>query len=109
MVPLGLAMWLGPFLFHIFAPSHISIPVLTRTALDLHLAFFGKPDWRIASWAVPQLLDFEILFLDLGLLVSLYAGWRVAQRYNDSKKRCLLIFTPWSLVYLLFFITAIWI
>ena len=56
-----------------------------------------------------QLLDFEILFLDLGLLVSLYAGWRVAQRYNDSTKRCLLIFTPWSLVYVLFFLVAIWI
>jgi cytochrome c oxidase assembly factor CtaG len=109
MVPLGFAMWLAHFVFHLFTGSHMPIPVLKRIALDLHLTFFGKPDWGIASWAVPQLLDFEILFLDLGLLVSLYAGWRVAQRYNNSKDRSLLIFTPWSLVYILFFIVAIWI
>jgi cytochrome c oxidase assembly factor CtaG/ferredoxin len=109
MVPLGFAMWLAHFVFHLFTGSHMPIPVIERIALDLHLAFFGKPDWGIASWAVPQLLDFEILFLDLGLLVSLYAGWRVAQRYNNSKNSSLLIFAPWSLVYILFFLVAIWI
>jgi cytochrome c oxidase assembly factor CtaG/ferredoxin len=109
LVPLGFAMWLAHFVFHLFTGSHLPIPVIERIALDLHLTLFGKPDWGIASWAVPQLLDFEILFLDLGLLVSLYAGWRVAQRYNHSKNRCLLIFAPWSLVYILFFIAAIWI
>jgi cytochrome c oxidase assembly factor CtaG len=109
MVPLGFAMWLAHFVFHLFTGSHLPVPVIERIALDLHLTFFGKPDWGIASWAMPQLLDFEILFLDLGLLVSLYAGWRVAQRYNNSRNRCLLIFTPWSLVYILFFFVAIWI
>src|ERR1700730_2882400 len=109
LVPLGFAMWLAHFVFHLFTGSHLPIPVIKRIALDLHLTLFGKPDWGIASWAVPQLLDFEILFLDLGLLVSLYAGWRVAQRYNHSRNRCLLIFTPWSLVYILFFLVAIWI
>jgi cytochrome c oxidase assembly factor CtaG/ferredoxin len=109
MAPLGFAMWLAHFVFHLFTGSHMPVPVIKRIALDLHLTFLGKPDWGIASWAVPQLLDFEILFLDLGLLVSLYAGWRVAQRYNNSKNRCLLIFTPWSLVYILFFLVAIWI
>jgi cytochrome c oxidase assembly factor CtaG/ferredoxin len=109
MVPLGFAMWLAHFVFHLFTGSHMPVPVIERIALDLHLTFFGKPDWGIASWAMPQLLDFEILFLDLGLLVSLYAGWRVAQRYNNSRNRCLLIFTPWSLVYILFFLVAIWI
>src|ERR1700726_4003773 len=103
MVPLGVAMWLAHFVFHLFTGSHMPIPVVQRIAMDLHLISSGKPDWAIASWAVPQLLDFEILFLDLGLLVSLYAGWRVAQRYNNSKDRSLLIFTPWSLVYILFF------
>ncbi len=111
MVPLGFAMWLAHFVFHLFTGSHTPIPVIERIALDIHLSTLGKPDWGIASWAVPQLLDFEILFLDLGLLVSLYAGWRVAQRYNNnnSKNRALLIFAPWSLVYILFFLVAIWI
>ena len=109
LVPLGFAMWLAHFVFHLFTGSHMPIPVIKRMALDLHLTFLGKPNWGIASWAVPQLLDFEILFLDLGLLVSLYAGWKVAQRYNSSKKSSLRIFTPWSVVYIFFFLVAIWI
>src|ERR1700726_2537608 len=109
MVPLGFAMWLAHFVFHLFTGSHMPIPVIQRIALDLHLTFLGQPNWGISSLAVPQLLDFEILFLDLGLLFSLYAGWRVAQRYHREKNRRLLIFTPWSLVYLLFFLVAIWI
>ena len=109
MVPLGFAMWLAHFVFHLFTGSHLPIPVIQRIARDLHLTFLGQPNWGISSWALPQLLDFEILFLDLGLLVSLYAGWRVAQRYHSAKNRRLLIFTPWSLVYLLFYLVAIWI
>jgi cytochrome c oxidase assembly factor CtaG/ferredoxin len=109
LVPLGFAMWLAHFVFHLFTGSHLPIPVIQRIALDFHLTFLGMPDWAIASWAVPQLLDFEILSLDLGLLISLYAGWKVAQRYHPSKNRSLLILTPWSLVYLLFFLVAVWI
>jgi cytochrome c oxidase assembly factor CtaG len=108
LVPLGFAMWLAHFVFHLFTGSHLPIPVLQRIAMDLHLPFLGMPDWGIASWAIPQLLDFQILSLDLGLLVSLYAGWKVAQRYHQSKNRSLLILIPWSLVYLLFFLVAVW-
>jgi ferredoxin len=108
LVPLGFAMWLAHFVFHLFTGSHLPIPVFQRIAMDLHLPFLGMPDWGIASWAVPQLLDFQILSLDLGLLVSLYAGWKVAQRYHQSKNRSLLILIPWSLVYLLFFLVAVW-
>jgi cytochrome c oxidase assembly factor CtaG/ferredoxin len=109
IVPLGFAMWLAHFVFHLFTGSHTPIPVIQRVAQDLHLTLSGEPNWGIASWAVPQLLDFEILFLDLGLLVSLYAGWRVARRYNTERKCCLLIFIPWCAVYILFFLVAIWI
>ena len=53
MVPLGFAMWLAHFVFHLFTGSHMPIPVIQRIALDIHLSLFGKPDWGIASWAVP--------------------------------------------------------
>ncbi|MBV9644115.1 MAG: cytochrome c oxidase assembly protein [Verrucomicrobia bacterium] len=109
MVPLGFATWLAHFIFHLFTSSNMPIPVIERIAADLHLTSFGKPDWGIASWGVPQLLDFEILFLDLGLLGSLYAGWRVAQRYGNSENKSFGIFIPWSLLYILFFLVAIWI
>ncbi len=109
LAPLGFAMWLAHFVFHLFTGSHTPIPVVQRIAVDLHLALLGKPNWAIASWAFPQLLDFEILFLDLGLLLSLYAGWKLAERYNNSRKRWFQIFAPWAVVYVLFFLAAIWI
>ena len=109
LVPLGFAMWLAHLVFHLFTGSHTPIPVIQRVVQDLHLPLFGVPDWSIASWAVPQLLDFEILFLDFGLLLSLYAGWKVAQRCGNANSRSLLIFAPWSLLYILFFLVAIWI
>jgi ferredoxin len=108
LVPLGFAMWLAHFVFHLFTGSHLPIPVFQRIALDLHFTSLGAPDWSIASWVIPQLLDFEILSLDLGFLVSLYAGWKIAQRYHQSKNRALLILIPWSVLYLLFFLVAIW-
>jgi hypothetical protein len=108
-VPLGFGMWLAHFVFHLFTGSHTPIPVIQRVLQDLRLSPLEKPDWSIASWTLPQLLDFEILLLDFGLLVSLYAGWKVAQRYGSANNRSLLIFAPWSLLYVLFFLVAIWI
>ena len=109
LAPLGFAMWLAHFVFHLFTGSHTPIPVIQRIAVDLHLALLGKPNWAIASWAFPQLLDLEILFIDLGLLLSLYAGWKVAERYNQSGSRCFAMFAPWAVIYVLFFLAAIWI
>ena len=109
LVPLGFGLWLAHLLFHLFTGSHTPIPVMQRVALDLHLPLSSQPDWTIASWAIPQLLDLEILFLDLGLLISLYAGWKVANRYADKNNRALFIFAPWLVLYILFFLAAIWI
>jgi cytochrome c oxidase assembly factor CtaG/ferredoxin len=109
LVPLGFGLWLAHLLFHLFTGSHTPIPVIQRVAWDLHLPLSGQPDWTITSWTIPQLLDLEILFLDLGLLVSLYAGWKIANRYGNENSRALLIFAPWSVLYILFFLTAIWI
>jgi hypothetical protein len=116
-VPLGFGMWLAHFVFHLFTGSHTPVPVIQSVLQDLRLSPVRKLDWSIASWALPQLLDFEILFLDFGLLVSLYAGWKVAQRYGSgstelaevANSRSVLIFAPWSLLYVLFFLVAIWI
>jgi cytochrome c oxidase assembly factor CtaG len=109
LVPLGFGMWIAHLVFHLFTGSHTPIPVFQRVAQDLHLPVFGKPDWAIASWALPQLLDFEIIVLGAALLGSLYATWKIAKRYGTKTGRSLLVFAPWSLLDLLFFLVAIWI
>jgi cytochrome c oxidase assembly factor CtaG len=108
-VPLGFGMWIAHFVFHLFTGSHTPIPVLQRVAQNLNVPFLGEPNWAIASWALPQLLDFEIIILEAALLGSLYAAWKVAKRYGSTTGRSLLVFAPWSLLDVLFFLIAIWI
>jgi hypothetical protein len=108
-VPLGFAMWIAHLVFHLFTGSHTPIPVIQRIAHNLNLPGFGEPDWAIASWAFPQLLDFEIFILEVGLLGSLYAAWKVARRYRNTNGLAGLVFAPWALLDLLFFLAAIWI
>ena len=107
LIPLGAAMWLAHFFFHLFTASHTPVPVIQRIASDLHIPFAGDPDWAIRSWAIPELLDFQILFLDLGLLLTLYSAWRVAQKFD--RKRALRIFAPWAVIATLLFCYGIWI
>jgi hypothetical protein len=109
LVPLGFGVWIAHLVFHLFTGSHTPIPVIQRVAYSLNMPFFGKPDWAIHSWAFPQLLDFEIIILEVGLLGSLYAAWKVARRYGTATGRSWLVFAPWSLLDLLFFVVAIWI
>lgn len=108
LIPIGAAMWLAHFAFHLFTASHTAVPVIQRIASDLHVPFAGEPNWAIRSWGGPQLLDFEILFLDLGLLLTLYTAWRIAQRFDRKRSKALLIFAPWAVVAILLFCYGIW-
>ncbi|HYZ73057.1 MAG TPA: cytochrome c oxidase assembly protein, partial [Chthoniobacterales bacterium] len=78
LAPLGAAMWLAHFGFHLFTALLTPIPVVQRLFLDLHMATAGSPWWSLHTPAIPQLLDFQCLALDLGLLVSLYFAWKVS-------------------------------
>jgi ferredoxin len=105
LVPLGFGMWLAHLLFHLFTASHTPIPVFQRLLAEFfHTA---NPDWAVASWAFPQLLDLQILLLDAGLLLSWYAAWKVANRLAPD--RPFGVFVPWLLVGLVYFVVAIWI
>jgi hypothetical protein len=105
LVPLGFGMWLAHLLFHLFIASHTPIPVFQRFLAEFfHTA---KPNWAVASWAFPQLLDLQILLLDAGLLLSWYAAWKVANRLAPD--RPFGVFVPWLLLGLVYFLVAVWI
>jgi cytochrome c oxidase assembly factor CtaG/polyferredoxin len=109
LAPLGASIWLAHLGFHLFVGSHTFIPALQRLFTDFHFPIFGSPFWNIQSWALPELLDWEFLALDLGLLVTLYSMWRVARDIGQSSNRIFLIFLPWSILALGLFASAIWI
>jgi hypothetical protein len=110
LVPLGFGMWLAHYSFHFLASYDAVIPAMQRFAGDLGLAL-GEPEWRyaccrpVADW-LPRL---EILFLDVGLLFSLYTGYRIALTQSDRASQTLKIFAPWALLIAFLFAAGVWI
>src|SRR5262249_31227534 len=80
LVPLGFGMWLAHYSFHFLTSYESVIPTAQRLAMDLGWMGLGEPHWArpccvaAADW-LPRL---EIVFLGMGLLLSLYAGYRIA-------------------------------
>jgi cytochrome c oxidase assembly factor CtaG/ferredoxin len=107
LAPVGAAMWLAHFGFHLFTALLTPIPVIQRLLLDLHIAT-GAPWWNLRTPAIPQLLDFQCLALDLGFLVSLYYAWKVSQDLAPPRK-ALAGFLPWSVLPTLLYLCGVWI
>ena len=108
LVPLGAAMWLAHFGFHLFTALLTPIPVVQRLFLDLHIAGIDSPWWNLHTPAIPQLLDFQCLALDLGLLLGLYFAWKVSVSLS-AKGKAVAAFLPWGLLLSLLYVAGIWI
>jgi cytochrome c oxidase assembly factor CtaG len=103
LVPLGFGMWLAHYSFHFLTGYDAALPVTTRFAADLGLTALGGPVWNCDCCRplVPWLLPLEIVFLDLGLLLSLYAGFRVTPNLKAL--------IPWAVLMGLLFGVGLWI
>lgn len=111
MIPLGFGMWLTHYSFHLFTSAGAIVPVTQRLVLDWGSPWLGLPDWAcsccatVGSW----LLRLEIIFLDLGLVASLYVGYRVSTSRHALPLRSCKAFAPWAMLMLLLFALGIWI
>jgi hypothetical protein len=110
LVPLGFGMWLAHYSFHLLTSYETVVPTGQRFALDLGCQALGPPHWAAAccrpvgDW----LLRLEILFLDLGLLLSLYTGYRLALAQSPRLSQALWALAPWALLMTLLFLAGIW-
>ena len=110
LIPLGFAMWLSHYCFHLLTSYESVIPVTQRLVADLG-GNVGTPDWS-ASCCVPVmdwLLRLEILFLDIGLLLSLYTAYRISLNLTPDLSRALRALAPWAVLLLALFAMGIWI
>jgi hypothetical protein len=111
LVPIGFSMWLAHYSLHFLASFDAVTPALQRFASDLGLAIFGKPAWvraccrPVADW-LPRL---EIVFLDLGLLLSLYVAYRIAVGQTERGPQALKMLAPWAALIVLLFAVGVWI
>jgi cytochrome c oxidase assembly factor CtaG len=111
LIPLGFAMWLAHYSFHFLTGYETIVPVAQRCAADLGLDLFGTPEWSLACCrpAATWLLQLEILFLDAGLLLSLYTAYRLSLVHASERGAALKALAPWAALLILLFAAGIWI
>jgi hypothetical protein len=110
LVPLGFGMWLTHYCFHFLTSYDTAVLTAQRFLCDLGWTALGKPHWVAAccrpvmTW-LPRL---EVLFLDLGLLLSLYTGYRIALAQSPRLSQALGALAPWVLLIALLFALGVW-
>jgi cytochrome c oxidase assembly factor CtaG len=112
LVPLGFAMWLTHYSFHFLTSYGTVVPTAQRFVADLgSSSLLGEPEWSCACClpTADWLLRLEIVFLDLGLLLSLYAAYRIARSQTERWPQALAAFAPWGILIFVLFAAGIWI
>ena len=110
-VPLGFSMWLIHFSYHLLSGGQTALPVIQRAAMDVEINILGAPNWSL-SCAMPSLdwlPSLNLLLLDLGLLLSLYLGWRIASRFNLSFAQTVRLNAPWASLSFVLYSIGVWI
>jgi hypothetical protein len=111
LAPVGLSMWVAHVAYHFLTGAAVVIPVSQRVASDLGSSLLGQPNWASAAMLVPLdwLPSLQILLLDGGLLLTLYAGWRVARGFSMRARGALSLLAPWACLAVLLYATGVWI
>jgi ferredoxin len=109
LVPIGFGMWMAHYLYHFLVGGMAIVPATQEYLADLGFPLFGVPAWSLGpvvpdSWLFP----IEILFLELGLLVSLVTALRIGQREVGNGPRSLRAAAPWGALALILSIAGVW-
>jgi hypothetical protein len=103
-------MWLAHYSFHLATSYDTAVPTTQRFLAGIGCPALGAPDWVMAccrpvgDW-LPRL---EVLALDLGLLLSLYTGYRIAIAQSARLTQALRVLLPWAMLITLLFAIGIW-
>jgi cytochrome c oxidase assembly factor CtaG len=110
LVPLGFSMWLAHYSFHLLTSYDTLVPTVQRYVGDLGWSGLGPPHWVAACCrpVVDWLPRLEILFLDLGLLLSLYTGYRISLAQSPRPAQALGALAPWAVLMASLFAAGIW-
>ena len=104
LAPLGFAMWVAHISFHLFSGVLTPWPILLRIVRDLGLGT-TVPDWNVPAPVFDGLPGLQILFLNAGLLCSLWILWRKSLALT---RRAMPVFLPWALLAAALYAAGIW-
>ncbi len=111
LIPVGFGMWLAHYSFHLLTSWESAFPTIQRFATSCGVTIWGTPQWSACNCqpAADWLLRMEILFLDFGMLLSLYAGYRISRLYLPRAGTIRGVLAPWAVLILLLFLAGLWI
>jgi len=111
LVPLGVAMWAGHFVFHLVAGWDSALTAVRRAANDIGWHLLNLPDREssVPMLGVDSLRVLQTLFLDAGWLLALYLAWRIALTYAPRMREALRILVPWAGLSIILYAAGVWI
>jgi hypothetical protein len=109
LVPLGMGMWAAHLAFHLVMAAPTLLPLVEQAGQDFGLHGAGAPLWGAGSMVLQGngLLQFQLLFLDAGLLLSLYLAWRTVAATRLATR--LLAVAPLALLTIALYAFGFWV
>jgi hypothetical protein len=103
-------MWGADFLFNFLAGWKSAWLVFLRFLGDLGLAVAKEQAFSGSSqgFGLENLRVLQTLLLDVGLLASLYLGWRIARLYAPKLRLAFRVMAPWGAVAIALYLFAVW-
>lgn len=108
LIPVGFGMWTAHYLFHMLTGGLTLVPVIQSYLRDLGMPS-GDPQWGLGAM-VPEswLFPITLILLQLGLLGSLLALWRIALTMEQAHQQAVRAFAPWALLATTLSAAGIW-
>ena len=108
LIPLGVAMWLAHYGFHLLTGAFTIIPVTQSAAADVAgWNLLGDPLWRLAGLAPGSVFPLQIGVVLVGAIGSLALMYRITHR--DQSMAAGISTMPWGLLVGLLTTIALWI
>src|SRR5262249_6133199 len=110
LVPLAMGMWAAHYLFHFLSGWNSVVPVFQRVASELGWTVFDRTNWPVPGplLNLRDIREIQIVLLDVGLLATLYIGWRIARLHVPRLRSALGMVAPWVCVAVSMYAFGIW-
>ena len=110
-LPLSFTLWCAHYAFHLLTSAGTIFAAGNRLLADWNLTRLSEAAaacaccGEVAGWILPT----EILLLDVGLCLSLFVCYRIAERRTHSASAALRAWSVWAVLLLVLFAFAVWI
>jgi len=110
LVPLASSMWAAHYLFHFLLGWDSVWPILQRILGDVGWAVTIHSNSQGAGpiISMDHLQILQTVLLDIGLLATLYLGWRIARVHASKLRSAFGVMAPWGSVAVFLYAFGIW-